>query len=118
MATETKVHTWPYTTDTDPRLFTDLQGGRIACRRHLGGYGTTMLNAYPYGESFRGRIVWMTPLDTWTVMEADERKEFVKDMAEFGMPDARPICEDCKYDPDDPEQRDARVTYEAEVEDE
>lgn len=118
MTTVTKVHVWPYTTDTDPRIFVDLQGGRIVCRRHLGGYGTTWLNAHPYGDvKVNGRQAWLTPLDMWAEMTVDDRVEFTKNMAEYGLSDARATCEDCGYDPDDAEQRAERETYEAEVED-
>lgn len=97
-------------TDIDPRLFMDLQGGRIACRSHLGGYGTTWLNAYPDGEiTMRGRQVWLTPLDMWTVMTEEDRKEHAKSMAEYGFPDAVAQCEDCGYTPDDPEKLAAKL---------
>jgi hypothetical protein len=94
-----------YTTHNDPRLFNDLQGGRIVCRRHLGGYGTTMLNAHPYGETTvttaAGRVAgWITPLDVWVVMTDAERKQFNIDLADI---QCIAECEDCKYTPDNPE---------------
>lgn len=93
-----------YTTSDDPRLFMDLQGGRIVCRKHLGGYGITSLNAHPEGEVRLGdRMVWVTPLDVWTVMTDADRAQFTKDMADYGFESAVAKCEDCGYTPDDPE---------------
>ncbi len=85
----------------DKRLFMDLQGGRIVCRRHLGGYGRIEVNAHPNGtgKTQDNRPTWMTPLDTWMVMEKVDRDAFGKMMGKYG-PVTPPSCEDCGFDPD------------------
>jgi hypothetical protein len=89
-------------TQQDTRLFEDIQGGRIVCRKHLGGYGTAAVNAAPNGEvKVQGVMVWITPLDVWKVMTDEDRKEFAAAMAGYGYPDSFAKCEDCGFNPDE-----------------
>lgn len=83
----------------DTRLFTDLQGGRIACYDHLGGYGRHAVEVNPNGEvEVGGVMVWITPLDMLTVMTDADRAEFARSMAEYGMPGLVAECEDCRHE--------------------
>lgn len=86
----------------DTRLFMDLQGGRIVCFDHLGGYGKATVEAEPNGNGREpdGRKTWRTPLDTWMVMEKVDRDMFGKMMAQYG-PAVPASCEDCKFNPDE-----------------
>jgi len=87
----------------DTRLFMDIQGGRIVCFDHLGGYGKSDVTQFPRGtgRTVDNRTTWMTPLDTWMVMEKVDRDMHAKMCAEYGMEDTAATCEDCKFNPDE-----------------
>jgi hypothetical protein len=89
-------------TEKDTRLFMDLQGGRVVCFEHLGGYGKHDVAAFPEGTSrMHGKTTWTTPLDVWVVMEKVDREAFVKEMAEYGSPGEVAKCDDCGFNPDE-----------------
>jgi len=88
-------------TEKDTRLFTDLQGGRITCYEHLGGYGRHAIEANPNGEVMVGGVmVWITPLDMLTVMTKEDRVAFAASMVASGYFGLMASCEDCGYNPD------------------
>lgn len=86
----------------DTRLFTDIQGGRIVCFDHLGGYGKAEVDAHPGGTGREpdGRPTWRTPLDVWMVMTKEDRVAFAASMVAYGYFGLMASCEDCGYNPD------------------
>lgn len=58
--------------------------GRVVCFQHLGNYGQVYVEAKPSAAE------WQTPLDTWTVVTADDNDAWVR-MLKTPM-----SCEDCK----------------------
>lgn len=73
--------------DTKPthktQLYVDVQGGRVVCFDDLGFYGKSAVDADPSAGA------WLTPLNFWTPVTADENDAWVR---KFREPMA---CEDC-----------------------
>lgn len=57
--------------------------GRVVCFQHLGNYGQAHVEVKPFAAE------WQTPLDTWTVVTADDNDAWVR-MLKTPM-----ACEDC-----------------------
>ena len=85
----------------DTRLFMDIQGGRVVCFQHLGGYGRFDVEAHPEGTSktVDGRRQWITPLDVWMQMEQEDFDAWAEMDKKSGIENPTPpSCEDCRYE--------------------